>query len=62
MASASIVDLCAEVITGLDRVERWTHGHGQAEARRIDLAISTVKDGPLGEGERPPITLVIMEG
>jgi fatty-acyl-CoA synthase len=57
IAAASCADLCAEAIAGLDRVELWTHGHGQAEARRIDLAISTLKDEPLGEGERPPVTL-----
>ena len=57
IAAAPCADLCAEAIAGLDRVELWTHGHGQAEARRIDLAISTLKDEPLGEGERRPVTL-----
>jgi fatty-acyl-CoA synthase len=57
IAAAPCADLCAEAIAGLDRVELWTHGHGQAEARRIDLAISTLKDQPLGEGERRPVTL-----
>ena len=57
IAAASCADQCAEALAGLDRVELWTHGHGQAEARRIDLAILTLKDEPLGEGERPPVML-----
>jgi fatty-acyl-CoA synthase len=57
IAAPSCAGLCAEAIIGLDRVELWTHGHGYAEARRIDLAISTLKDEPLGEGERRLVTL-----
>jgi fatty-acyl-CoA synthase len=57
IATSSCADLCAEAIAGLDCVELWTYGHGQAEARRIDLTISTLKDAPLREGERPPVTL-----
>jgi fatty-acyl-CoA synthase len=56
IAAASCADLCAEAIGGLDRAELWIHGHGQAD-RRIDLAISTLKGEPLGEGERRPVTL-----
>ena len=57
IAAAPYAELCAEAIAGPDRVELWTHGDGQSEARRIDLAISTLKGEPLGEGERPPVTL-----
>jgi fatty-acyl-CoA synthase len=58
IAAAECADRCADAIASLDAaIGLWTHGDGRSDARRIDLAVSTLSGEPLAEGERRSITL-----
>jgi fatty-acyl-CoA synthase len=58
IAAAECADLCADAIASLDQViEKWIHGDGQSNARRIDLAVLALSGEPLAECERRSITL-----
>ena len=57
IAEAVCADVCAETAASLGGIELWIHGSDRGYARRIDLEISMLNGGPLGERERPLVTL-----
>ena len=57
IAEAAYADVCAETVSSLGGVELWIHGSDPGYARRIDLEISMLNGAPLGERERPLVTL-----
>ena len=57
IVEAAYADVCAEAVASLGGVELWIHGGDRGYARRIDLEISMLNGGPLGERERPLVTL-----